>query len=148
MEMPLSADSGISLAAWGRIVVPHGTYAGKAFDGVFAAAGAPRYRERSCSSSWACSLKAFLIAKDDEKEAVLKLRKIKARLEDCAGLFAVAAAGSSDDKDSGMDKDKDKDNDGNAEGDKLETRRVILDVPVGSTVTVNFPVPHKKPEVP
>ena len=146
MEMPLSADSGISLAAWGRIVVPHGTYAGKTFDEVFAAAGAPRYRERSCSSSWACSLKAFLIAKDDEKEAVLKLREIKARLEDCAGLFAVDAAGSSEDKDSGKDKDKDKDNDGNAEGDKLETRRVILRVPVGATVTVNFPVPHKKPE--
>ena len=145
MEMPLSADSGISLAAWGRIVVPHGTYAGKTFDEVFAAAGAPRYRERSCSSSWACSLKAFLIAKDDEKEAVLKLREIKARLEDCAGLFAVDAAGSSEDKDSGKDKDKDKDNDGNAEGDKLETRRVILGVPVGATVTVNFPVPHKKP---
>ena len=143
MEMPLFADSGISLAAWGRIVVPHGTYSGKAFDEVFAAAGAPRYRERSCSSSWACSLKAFLIAKDDEKEAVLKLREIKARLEDCAGLFAVDAAGSSEDKDSG--KDKDKDNDGNAEGDKLETRRVILGVPVGATATVNFPVPHKKP---
>ena len=87
-----------------------------------------------------------MIAKDDEKEAVLKLREIKARLEDCAGLFAVDAAGSSEDKDSGKDKDKDKDNDGNAEGDKLETRRVILDVPVGTTVTMNSPVPHKKPE--
>ena len=106
----------------------------------------PDTAKRSCSNYWVCSLKRFLIAKDDEKEAVLKLREIKARLEDCAGLFAVAAASSSEDKDSGKDKDKDKDNDGNADGDKLETRRVILDVPVGSTVTMNFPVPHKKPE--
>ena len=134
---PLSLDN-TTFAKWSQYIVPDGAHKGKTFEQVVACGAGAAYRNRKCSSVWARSLCAYVVAVDHND------------LAGAASLLSGWGKDKDDKKGKLHDKNKqDEDSDGEwlevgqeGQEDKGEKKSVfqtmILKFPPGAEVTVSI----------
>jgi hypothetical protein len=133
MDYPQSLQE-TNLTDWSRTVVPDGAHKGKTFKQVIDAGAGSRYRNRKCGSDWAKSLCGYVKVLDEDKGKDVTGENHK---DEDRGKIDQQVHGKALDHQA-KQKEDDEWEKVDADNEKAELHTVVLKVPPGTSVTVNF----------